>query len=50
MEEVKYNSVVNPMKRIKVVAFAKFGDQKDTIEVLLISLSFQKLLAVFERW
>ena len=49
MEEVKYNSVVNPVKRIKVVAFAKFGDQKDTIEALPISLSFQKLQVVFER-
>ena len=49
IEEVKSNGVVNPVERIKVVAFAKFGDQKETSEALLISLSFQQLQAVFER-
>jgi hypothetical protein len=32
-----------------VVSFAKFGDQQETSEALLISLALQELQAVFER-
>lgn len=49
IEEVKSNGVVNPTERSMVVAFAKFGDEKETSEALLISLSFQQLQAVFQR-